>query len=135
MIKYFSFTLVVAVFIISFSCNEKSSDRSTDEIIIGQWEIIEMNDEKIETKAGLQFAPNKQFFDVDSQGKIIPRLMEKIWTINSDTLKLVDFNWEPDFIEKKGTKVYLIKELNDEILHLELLNKQPLQTIVFKRLK
>ena len=135
MIKYFSFTLVVAVFIISFSCNEKSSDRSTDEIIIGQWEVIEMNDEKIETKAGLQFAPNKQFFDVDSQGKIIPRLMEKIWTINSDTLKLVDFNWEPDFIEKKGTKVYLIKELNDEILHLELLNKQPLQTIVFKRLK
>lgn len=91
-----------------------------DEIILGKWTISSINDEEIQTHEGLRFAPNKQYFNIDSQGKIIPSLMEKIWEIKKDTLRLVDFNFEPQFIRTKGTQLYLINELTNNKLDLYL---------------
>jgi hypothetical protein len=47
--------------------------------------------------------------------------MEKIWSIKGDTLTFVDYNWEPEFIDKKGTKKFLINKLTEEELDITLM--------------
>ena len=104
-----------------FAC--ESNKANPEDLLVGKWQLNLINGESIETNEGLQFAPNKQFFRIDSQGKPIPKLMEKIWSINHDTLTLIDYNWEPEFIDKKGTKLFLINSLNEEILDITRLNE------------
>jgi len=114
------------------SCNSEEKNNS-EEIILGKWTISRINDEEINTHEGFRFAPNKQYFIIDSQGKIIPSMMEKVWSIHKDTLTLVDFNYEPQFIRTRGTQSFFIHEINDEILDISLEKKNETKRIILKK--
>lgn len=119
--------------IVIFSACNSSNTLSKDETLVGTWTLSAIDGEEVETKEGLQFSPNKQYFLVDSQGRSVPRLIEKIWQINADTLALIDYNWEPDFIEKNGTFVYHIEAIKEDYLRLRLMNKKEETVTEYKR--
>lgn len=100
-------------------CQCENEEEKVDDLLLGKWMVKSIDKELVERRTGYEFAPNKQYFTIDSQGKPIPKLMERIWSINEDTLKMVDFNWEPEFIDKKGTLHFLILDIDDEKLKLE----------------
>ena len=104
--------LVVVPLLFLFVKCEFGEEKSKEELLYGKWMLISVDGEPLDTRAGYEFATNKQYFTVDSQGKPIPKLMERVWSIDGDTLKLVDFNWESELIDKKGTIHFQIKELN-----------------------
>jgi prolyl oligopeptidase PreP (S9A serine peptidase family) len=117
---WFRFFIILVVLIVS-SC--QSGDSQPEDIIVNKWRLITKDGEKVETNEGLQFAPNKQYFRMDSQGKAIPKLMEKIWTINNDTLIFVDYNYEQKFIHTKGTTKFLINSLTKDVLEITTIGK------------
>ena len=128
-----SFLVLNVLIVLLFISSGCETAPSKEELLHGTWQITHLDGKEVETKEGLQFAPNKQYFLVDSQGKSVPRLIEKTWQIKADSLILVDHNWEPDFIEKHGTLVYLIEELKDDYLRLKLVNQLAPTTIEYKK--
>lgn len=126
-------SFIIIAFLIS-SCNEKKSS-SKEELVEGQWKIIEIDGEEVNVLEGIHFAPNRQYFKVDSQGKMVPRLIEKIWSVDGDTLKMVDYNWEPEFIEENGTSIFIIQELTNEVMILEDVKNFKGQVIKYKKRK
>ncbi len=125
-----SFLSSLLCFLIS-SCNSEDS-KTYEELLEGRWKIIQHNEEEVITKEGIIFAPNHQYFNVDSQGKAIPRLIEKMWKINSDTLIMIDYNWEPEFVEKNGTQEFLIELLDENKLHLKALRVK--EEIIYEKI-
>lgn len=115
---------IILLSVLFFTVSCESAKKDPVELIIGKWQLISVDDVTVETHEGLQFAPNKQYFRMDSQGKPIFKLMEKVWSIDGDTLTLVDYNWEPDFIEKKGTQIYLMNKLSEDELDITIINKK-----------
>lgn len=105
-----------------FACQQNSPD--PEDVIVNKWRLISLNGENVQTNEGLQFAPNKQFFVMDSQGKAIPKLMEKIWAIQDDTLVFIDYNYEPKLIPTKGTSKFIINSLTHEKLDITLIDKE-----------
>lgn len=124
---------VLIVLVLAIACEEQSQTTKSD-LIEGKWKVTHIDGEPIKTHEGLFFAPNKQYFEIDSQGKPVPRLMEKVWKLEEDTLKLVDFNWEPEFIDKKGTFYYLLEELSSDRMTLILIKRKESKKISYKKL-
>ena len=114
---------------------ETTNTVDSETLLEGRWKIITIDDKKQQGVEGYQFAPNKQYFRIDSQGRIVPKLLERIWQINQDTLKLVDYNYEPDFIAKKGTFIYHIQKLTAEELILKQVNVEPNSLLVLEKVK
>ncbi|MEX1193163.1 MAG: hypothetical protein WED10_11260 [Brumimicrobium sp.] len=118
--KNISYLLVVAIL---FSCDSKENSSEGDDklnlLLKGKWMLTEHEGNEKYIKNGVVFSKDKQYFDLDSQGKIIPSYNEKIFVVLDDTLKVVDYRFEPKFIKKKGTKIYYINKLNESYLELE----------------
>ena len=124
---------LLLIFVLTSCETTNTSDSET--LLEGRWKIITIDDKGQAGVEGYQFAPNKQYFRIDSQGRIVPKLMERIWEINQDTLKLVDYNYEPDFIEKKGTFIYHIQKLTAEELILKQINTQPNSVVILEKVR
>lgn len=126
----------LVVLVLFFACEgEQKSQLTKSDLLEGKWRVTHINEEPVDSREGLYFAPNKQYFEFDSQGKPIPRLMEKVWQVKGDTLKLVDFNYEPMYIDKKGTFYYLFDELSEDKMTLILTNKKEPKKITYKKIK
>lgn len=125
--------VVVLMLAISISACNEELEITRNDMLEGKWQITHKNGERVTTKEGLFFAPNKQYFEIDSQGKPIPRLMEKIWKLEGDTLQLIDFNWEPEFIDKKGTFYYFVEELTSDKMTLTLTRTKESKTVSYKK--
>jgi hypothetical protein len=130
--RFTPFFSIIMLIVILISCTDNKTINS-EELLIGTWTLMEVNGEDHKTKEGLQFSPNKQYFLIDSQGKAVPRFIEKIWSIKNDSLILIDYNWEPEFIEKKGTHIYQITEISENTLELHLLNKEKKTIFVYTK--
>jgi hypothetical protein len=114
--------VLVCALLIVISCDRTTTN--PEDLIVGKWQLVSIDAIPVKTNEGLQFAPNRQYFRMDSQGKPIFKLMEKIWSIDGDTLTLIDYNWEPDFIDKKGTQIFLLNSISDEELDITIINKK-----------
>jgi hypothetical protein len=104
----------------SCSNNESGAQKNdrVDNLTNGKWMVSEFDGEKNKFSQGIVFSKDKQFFLLDSQGRIVPKNREIIFELKSDTLRVVDYNYEPQFILKKGTKVFIVKELDEKELFL-----------------
>ena len=109
------------------------SNLSKDTILLGAWRLEKVNEHKPKTKEGIIFSSNKQFFYSDSQGRSIPKLMEKIWAINGDTLQLIDYNWEQKLLYENGTKIFIIEELSSEELKLKMIHPHEDYCLIYKK--
>jgi hypothetical protein len=98
---------------------KSEEDVKIDVLTTGRWSAVDFEGEVNKFQRGIVFSKDKQFFNLDSQGRIIPKQREKVFDLKNDTLRIVDFNYEPKFIHKKGTQIFIVSELNEEKLVLK----------------
>ena len=123
---------LVCIGLFFYSCSS-NQEVTPEETIIGTWFLIKENDKKSDQKEGILFSKTKHFFRVDSQGRTVPRFNDKVWSIQNDSLIVIDYNWEPDFIDKKGTFIYHVDSLTQKTLQLTLLNKKKQTTLLYHK--
>lgn len=128
----FKVTLFFSGIFLIFGCTD-SSDANPEDVLPGTWHVAKVNGNKVDLKEGITFSPNKQFFYIDSQGKSIPKLMEKIWNVSQDTLRLIDYNWEQKFLYEKGTKIFVIEALSSNELKLKMIHPHEDQKITYEK--
>lgn len=118
--------LVIALVGLFFAaCTDTGkSDKATiiENLTQGEWRIENSEEPFSRFDHGLKFSPDKQVFFLDSQGHVIPPHHEHIFTVSGDTLKIVDYKYEPHMIFQHGTDVLLIRELTKERMVLEALH-------------
>lgn len=123
---------LACVGLLFLSCSSNQAV-TPEETLIGTWFLIKENDKKRNQKEGVLFSKTKHFFRVDSQGRTVPRFNDKVWSIKNDSLIVIDYNWEPDFIDKKGTFIYRVDSLTQKTLQLTLLNKKKQTTLLYHK--
>ncbi len=132
------YTLSLLLMLTLFNCTNDStvSEKDEMEVLLEQdkWviESIEFPMERI--RQGIKFSDDKQVFYIDSQGKVIPTYNEIVYELNEDTLKIVDFKFEPRFLFDKGTLISLIESANTERITLKVIHPKE-NTIVLKKEK
>jgi hypothetical protein len=109
------------IFLASCSDGESKSkeDESVGFLTNGKWNVVQFDGEKNRLNIGVVFSKDNQIFNLDSQGRIVPTHNKKVFEVKSDTLRIVDFNYEKKFIHNKGTLVFRIKELTDSKMILK----------------
>lgn len=127
--------LFIGTLLASCSAEETSSKEETkiDLLVDGKWQVSEFEGEKNRLGIGVVFSSDKQFFNIDSQGRIIPTHHKKIYDLKNDTLQVVDFKYEKKFIEEKGTLVFLVEELNETSLRLNSIHPDTTSTYELKK--
>ncbi|WP_133122190.1 hypothetical protein [Brumimicrobium salinarum] len=117
------FHFILLFFVLLISCtNEKSNiDNVKEQLMDGSWRLVESEQPFKRFHSGLKFSQDGQVFNVDSQGRIVVPLHERMFYIASDTLKLIDYKYESKFLETNGTELLLIEELNEEELVLNII--------------
>lgn len=106
-----------------FSCSENEADSNGDNpvqyLTDGKWVVSKFDGKENIYSRGVVFSKDNQFFQLDSQGRIVPRHKKVIFELKNDTLKIIDYNYEPAYIEKKGMQVFLVENINEEELVLQ----------------
>lgn len=114
---------LIGLFLGACTGNEKTDKtKIIENLTHGEWRIKDSEEPFLRFDSGLKFSSDKQVFFLDSQGHVIPPHHEHIFTVHGDTLKIVDYKYEPHLIFEEGTDVLLIKELTKEKLVLEALH-------------
>ena len=124
-------SLIFVLFFCVVAC--KNETTSKGDLLIGNWHYVQLDKDIVSTLEGFNFSSNKQYFIIDSQGRMVPRLMEKIWSLDNDTLTLVDYNYVPEAIEKEGTSKFVIQKLSQDSLVLKSLNTKYPNLMKLKR--
>jgi len=118
--KNYIFLLSIFFFVSCSETETKSKEgEMVDHLTSGKWTVVDFDGEINNFELGVVFSKDKQFFNMDSQGRIIPTQHEQIFSLNSDTLQIIDFKYEPRFIDKKGTLVFKVKELDESNMTLK----------------
>ncbi len=132
----YTFSLILMLTLLSCTNESRVSDKDEMEVLLEEdkWvvESIEFPMERI--RQGIKFSDDKQVFYIDSQGKVIPTYNEIVYELNEDTLKIVDFKFEPRFLFEKGTLISLIESANTERITLKVIHPKE-NTIVLKKEK
>jgi hypothetical protein len=122
--------LIFSFVLFTISC---SSPQKQDPSLIGTWKLIEEDGKEIPLGPGIQFSPDYQYFNIDSQGRPITKFRPKYWELSNDTLVMMDSNFEPQVLESRGTWRYVVEELNDKELRMRLFNKDKSSVVVYQR--
>ncbi|HLV41502.1 MAG TPA: hypothetical protein VKY37_04425 [Brumimicrobium sp.] len=129
--------ILVSVFILS--CKEQvdsSRYQSVEENLSdGEWRIVSTDKSFNRFQKGLKFSPDRQVFNIDSQGRAIFSSHERIYSVTDDTLKIVDYKYEDQFLNTKGTDILIIKELTNKKMVLEALYPQGPVQLVLEKIK
>ncbi|PWH86050.1 hypothetical protein [Brumimicrobium oceani] len=132
------FLILILVGLTFSSCQEQvdsSSEKKIDEILTkGNWKLVNSEQPYKRFQSGLKFSEDKQVFDVDSQGQVVVLMHPRLYTISGDTLTLVDYRYEERFLYKRGTANFLIEELNEERIVLEVLAPEEPNKLIFENL-
>lgn len=132
--KLFSVFLGLGLFLVSCGPNDDNSKEKTKELLNqGQWELVSSEKKTTRFQSGLKFSEDKQVFYVDSQGHIIPPHHKNEYSVSGDTLKIVDYRYEPQIIYDQGTDILIIKELNEEKMVLEAIHPEGPNELVFEK--
>lgn len=112
--------LLFGMFLFSCSTNDPISkgNHHIEILTEGKWVVSEFDGEKNKLGNGVVFSKDKQLFNTDSQGRIIPTHHKQIFDLINDTLRIVDYKYEQSFIEEKGTLIFKVEDLNDKSLKL-----------------
>lgn len=118
------------------SCGGEESNSNENEIvdylISGKWEVVKFDGKEKKFSKGIVFSKDKQFFNLDSQGRIVPTQNEKVFDLSNDTLRIIDYNIEPRFLEKMGTLVFSVKEIDENSMILKSLYPDSTSTYKLK---
>lgn len=127
--------LFIGSLLLSCSAEETPSngDKRIDLLYDGKWVVSEFEGEKNRLGIGVVFSPDKQFFNLDSQGRVVPTHHKIIFDLKSDTLQVVDFKYEQKYIKEKGTLVFIVEKLNENSLKLNSIHPDTTSTYELKK--
>lgn len=110
----------IGVLFVACSTDESNSnmDNKIDLLIGDKWVVSVFEGKKNKLGEGVVFSKDKQLFNIDSQGRIIPTHHKQIFDLNNDTLRIIDYKYEEQFLDEKATLVFEIKELSNKLLRL-----------------
>ena len=118
------------------SCGGGESNSNKNEIAdyltSGKWKVVEFDGKEKKFSRGIVFSKDKQFFNLDSQGRIIPTQNKIVFDLSNDTLRIIDFNIEPRFLKKRGTLAFSIKEVDESSMILKSLYPDSTSTYKLK---
>lgn len=130
------YILMILILSALFSCDNNQALTSEEEIEKlleeDKWVVDSIEFPMKRIKQGIKFSEDKQVFNIDSQGKVIPTYNEIVYEINDDTLKIVDFKYEERFLYKRGTLTALIESANDHRVVLKVIHPKE-NRIVLKK--
>lgn len=132
--RYWSLLVSCLFFLIGCQPEEEQSSTREDILENGKWVVESITVPMERIKEGIKFSKDKQVFYIDSQGRVIPTYNEIVYELKGDTLRIVDFKYEPRFLHEKGTLVTLIKEMKEDYIELEVIHPEK-NTIVLKKEK
>lgn len=133
------FFLVFLILSIFYSCdfqNLNSNTQSIEEFLMDkEWILVSSDEPTKRFQSGIKFSSDKQLFNIDSQGHIIPPQHEQIYSITKDTLVIVDYKYEPQFIYEKGTDILLVEKISENQIQLKILHPNGPNTLIFENLE
>ncbi len=112
--------------------SNSNENKIVDYLTSGKWEVVEFDGKEKKFSRGIVFSKDKQFFNLDSQGRIIPTQNKKVFDLSNDTLRIIDYNIEPRFIEQRGTLVFSVKEFDESSMILKSLYPDSTSTYKLK---
>lgn len=131
----YSYFLLTSVLLLIGCQNEEEPGSSREDILEnGKWVVESISVPMERIKEGIKFSKDKQVFYIDSQGRVIPTYSEIVYELKEDTLRIVDFKYEPRFRYEKGTLVTIVKEMKENYIELEVIHPEE-NTIVLKKEK
>ncbi|MGM0479794.1 MAG: hypothetical protein ACQERC_11275 [Bacteroidota bacterium] len=105
--------------------NSEEGDTDRQDILIeDMWMLNATEKSQDLITNGIKFSKNKKIFYFDSQGRVIPTFHDIGYEIEEDTLRIVDFKYEQQFLFEKGTRIFLIESMNDDELILEMVHPE-----------
>lgn len=115
---------IFALFMLTLvSCSNEAStlqdDDRIEDLTSGKWIVSDFDGKENKFSRGIVFSKDRQFFHLDSQGRVVPRHREIIFELSNDTLQIVDFNYEAKYIQQRGTQVFIVKDLEEDELSLK----------------
>lgn len=131
----YSYFLLTSVLLLIGCQNEEEHTSSREDILEnGKWVVESITVPMERIREGIKFSKDKQVFYIDSQGRVIPTYSEIVYELKEDTLRIVDFKYEPRFRYEKGTLVTIVKEMKENYIELEVIHPEE-NTIVLKKEK
>lgn len=129
---------MILVGLVLISCKEEagSSEENNVKDILnnGNWKLVESEKSFNGFQNGLKFSEDNQVFNFDSQGQIVVPMHERIYSISGDTLKFVDYRYEERFLMSKGTDIFLIEELTNQRLVLNVIFPKGPNKLILEKL-
>lgn len=117
--KYFFVPFLLLFVSCSVDDSTSSENGRVDDLTNGKWLVSDFEGEENKFRRGIVFSKDRQFFHLDSQGRMIPRHRKIIFELKKDTLKIVDFNFEEKYIKQRGTQIFIVEDLGENKLILQ----------------
>ncbi|MBW7866705.1 MAG: hypothetical protein H3C31_00100 [Brumimicrobium sp.] len=132
------FLILLFSFLFLFSCTNHSENKPIDKrqlLLQGEWRLVQSDKPFKIFRVGMKFSEDSHVFAIDSQGHTIPPTHEIEYSIQEDTLKIVDYKYDVNTIYEKGTIIFIIKEISQDKLVLEMLHPDTPNQLIFEDLK
>lgn len=133
---YWKYFFCLCLFCLS-ACSSHSigkNKKSTFDLLVGDAWVVSKVKRPIKTlHVGLQFVSDHQVFNLDSQGRPIMSIHDHTFSLNSDTLTLVDHRYSKEFLKSRGTQIYCIQELSEHRLVLSMVYPDSTNRVVLER--
>lgn len=132
------FLVLILVGLFFISCKEQagsSVERDVEGILNnGDWRLVASDKTFKRFQEGLKFSEDNQVFNIDSQGQVVVPMHERLYSISGDTLKFVDYRYEERFIFSRGTDIFLIEELTNKRMVLNVIHPDGPNKLILENL-
>ncbi|WP_159038647.1 hypothetical protein [Brumimicrobium mesophilum] len=132
------FLLLMFSGLLFLSCSEQAGsfvERDREDILDdGNWILVESEMPFDRFQSGLKFSSDNQVFNVDSQGQVVVPMHERLYSISGDTLKFIDYRFEERFLFSRGTDIFLIEELTNDRLILNVIHPEGPNQLILESL-
>lgn len=130
--------MLILVGLFFISCKEQagsSVERDVEGILNnGDWRLVASDKTFKRFQEGLKFSEDNQVFNIDSQGQVVVPMHERLYSISGDTLKFVDYRYEERFIFSRGTDIFLIEELTNKRMVLNVIHPDGPNKLILENL-
>lgn len=118
------FCIVLLLGACSEGKNTEEKVSRVDLLVDDMWMLNATENSQDLISYGVKFSKDKKVFYIDSQGRITPTFDDIGFKIEQDTLRIIDFKYEQKYLFEKGTRIFLIKTLDEDELVLKMIHPE-----------
>lgn len=126
--------LVLSILFLIFACSAPEEEMTVEQQLQkGAWVLVEAENTPVNLLRGMIFSDHNHIISIDSQGHSIPPSHDINYSIYGDTLKIIDYKYIPQVIFEKGTFMFIIEDLTEDEMVLQLFHPEPKNRLVYKK--